>query len=297
METVKENSFKTSWYTRPPVCSCKSTTLKWLSARMRCRWVAGCQLQRCSRPAFKKATIPAPIIPHNFCSPELLAHILYPKHSLTVPLANPSKDFKIMGANLSTAPSPTGWPMRRKIRSHLRLREGRAFSLLGDPCGRDSSSGPKRAKPQGQDRIADVILLCRQISATRQHSVWLYAYLKRDRAKKFLWDYSRNLVWNRFDAYNKLTNAIRCWWWVHARCKFVDALPLDSTSVESSAAAYALEYCNKIFILDRIFEGHCKGNRMLTPEERHLNRQKYIRTILDAFFAWPSEITLPATPN
>ena len=37
-------------------------------------------------PVFKKTLIPAPMIPHIFCSPELLAHIFYEKYAMAVPL-------------------------------------------------------------------------------------------------------------------------------------------------------------------------------------------------------------------
>ena len=54
-------------------------------------------------PVFRKAAIPAPMIPHSFCSPELLAHILYEKYVMAVPLERQAKDFKAMGMRLSTA--------------------------------------------------------------------------------------------------------------------------------------------------------------------------------------------------
>ena len=54
-------------------------------------------------PVFKKAIAPEPMIPHSFCSPELLAHILYEKYVMAVPLERQAKDFKAMGMRLSTA--------------------------------------------------------------------------------------------------------------------------------------------------------------------------------------------------
>lgn len=48
-------------------------------------------------PVFKKAAIPAPMIPHSFCSPELLAHILYEKYVMVVPLERQAKELKANG--------------------------------------------------------------------------------------------------------------------------------------------------------------------------------------------------------
>ena len=48
------------------------------------------------------------MIPHSFCSPELLAHILYEKYVMAVPPERQAKDFKAMGMRLSTATFSNG---------------------------------------------------------------------------------------------------------------------------------------------------------------------------------------------
>ena len=48
------------------------------------------------------AVVPAPMIPHSFCTPELLAHIAYEKYCKAVPLTRLEKDFKARGVNLSS---------------------------------------------------------------------------------------------------------------------------------------------------------------------------------------------------
>lgn len=53
-------------------------------------------------PVFKKVIVPSPMIPHSFCSPELLAYVLYEKYVMAVPLERQSKDLKAMGMRLST---------------------------------------------------------------------------------------------------------------------------------------------------------------------------------------------------
>ena len=40
-----------------------------------------------------RAKHPEPMIPHSFCSPELLAHIVYEKYAKAVPLHRQEKDF------------------------------------------------------------------------------------------------------------------------------------------------------------------------------------------------------------
>ncbi len=87
-------------------------------------------------PVFKKATIPAPMIPHSFCSPELLAHILYEKYVMVVPLERQAKELKAMGMRSSTA-TLSNWviyaaetfmkPVYAKMKTDTALEGGRSM--------------------------------------------------------------------------------------------------------------------------------------------------------------------------
>lgn len=218
-------------------------------------------------PVFKKALVPVPMIPHSFCSPELLAHILYEKYAMAVPLERQSKDFKAMGMNLSTA-TLSNWviyaaenffePIYKQMKAELLTcsvihADETVVQVLNEPG--------RKAKTESR-----MWVYC--AGKYESHSNILFEYSPTrngDHAKKFLGDYGKYLVCDGFDAYNKLTESTRCGCWAHARRKFVEALPLDKELVEGSAAAKALDFCNKIFILERIFEGHGEGNRLLTP--------------------------------
>ncbi len=100
-----------------------------------------------------------------------------------------------------------------------------------------------------------------------------------DHAKRFLGDYSGYLVCDGYDGYNKLTSVIRCGCWAHTRRKFVDALPSDKELLPTSQAAKGVDYCNKLFALEREFAE-------LTAEERYTRRQAESTPLLDEFFAW-----------
>ena len=52
---------------------------------------------------FKKAVAPQPMIPRSYCTPELLAHILYEKYVNGMPLYRQEKDFAAKGVPLSRA--------------------------------------------------------------------------------------------------------------------------------------------------------------------------------------------------
>ena len=60
------------------------------------------QLSDIEKCIIRTAAVPAPMIPHSFCTPELLAHIIYEKYCKAVPLTRLEKEFKANGVNLSS---------------------------------------------------------------------------------------------------------------------------------------------------------------------------------------------------
>lgn len=80
------------------------------------------------------------------------------------------------------------------------------------------------------------------------------------------------------------------------RRKFVDALPTDKELLPASSAAKGVEYCNRLFLLERKYNGEDeKGNRIAEPlstEQRHIERQIHSKPVLDEFFAWVEGLTV-----
>lgn len=74
----------------------------------------------------------------------------------------------------------------------------------------------------------------------------------------------------------------------------MDALPTDKELLATSAAAKGVEYCNRLFRLERRYAGEDeKGNRIgepMTAEQRYIERQTQSKAVLDEFFAWAEGI-------
>ena len=115
-----------------------------------------------------------------------------------------------------------------------------------------------------------------------------------ENARNFLGAYSGYVVCDGYDGYNKLTEAVRCGCWAHARRKFVEALPTDRSLLANSVAAKGVELCNEIFLLEREFEGKdgrgAQIKKPLTATEKHEQRQERLKPVLDGLFAWLNEI-------
>lgn len=246
----------------------------------------------------RTAELPAPMIPHSFVSPELLAHIIYEKYCNAVPLYRLEKDFKAKGVQLSRTTMANWiitaaqlwvkpiWERMHKelITSSVIHADETVVQVLNEPG--------KKAKTDSR-----MWVYCN--GKVNDHSNILFEYQPTrngDHAAKFLGDYNGYVVCDGFDGYNKLRNAIRCGCWAHVRRKFVDALPSDKELLSTSAAAKGVEYCNKLFVLERKYNGEDeKGNRIaepLTAEQRHTERQTHSKAVLDEFFAWVEGLTV-----
>ena len=104
------------------------------------------------------------------------------------------------------------------------------------------------------------------------------------------------MVCDGYDGYNKLTDAVRCGCWAHAKRKFVEALPTDKELLPTSAAAKGVELCNEIFLLERELEGKDVSGRIiqepLTPQQRYTQRQERLKPLLDGLFAWLNSLSV-----
>ena len=123
----------------------------------------------------------------------------------------------------------------------------------------------------------DVGVLQWKAGRTFQHPVRISATRNGDHAVRFLGDYRGYLVCDGYDGYNKLKNAVRCGCFAHVRRKFVDALPSDPELFSTSQAAKGVEYCNRVYGLERQFAGY-------PPEERMEKRQAELKPLLEDFF-------------
>lgn len=233
------------------------------------------------KQVFKKGTVPSPVISGSYCSPELLAHILYEKYIQAVPLNRQERDYTAAGATVLRA-SMCNWvnfagkryakPVFDEMKKLLLSRsvihaDETVVQVLHEPN--------RKAKTQSR-----MWVYCTDKSADKFMALFEYAPTRNgENAARFLGDYSGYIVCDGYDGYNKLKNAKRCGCLAHTRRKFVDALPNDKELLLTSKAAKGVEYINKIYEIERGFDN-------LSLEEKHKQRQEQIKPVLDEFFLW-----------
>ena len=246
-------------------------------------------------PVFGKATVPSPVIPRSYCSPELLAHIIYQKYAQAVPLYRQEKDYAALGMKLSRT-TMANWILYAATQYGKPVYEAMKAELLsGKVIHADETvvqvlhEENRRAKTQSRMWVYAA-------PKSAAHANVLFEYTKTrngDNAVRFLGDYKGYLVCDGYDGYNKLSSnsVTRCGCWAHVRRKFADALPREDAQLSTSKAAEGVRWCNQIFELEREYDGldQRTGQQVrpaLTPEERYTQRQERTKPVLDAFYAW-----------
>ncbi|MCM3082227.1 transposase, partial [Brevibacillus invocatus] len=97
--------------------------------------------------------------------------------------------------------------------------------------------------------------------------------------QEFLKGFKGYLHSDAYSGYKKITGIKRCLCWTHLRRKFVDALPKDIQSPESTLPGQGITFCNKLFEIEKTLEN-------LSSEQRKSERLKQEKPVLEAFWAW-----------
>ena len=230
------------------------------------------------------AEYPKPMIPHSFCSPALLAHVVYEKYVKGIPLHRQEKDFISKGIPLSKATLSSwvgiaaqqwGLPIVQEMHKRLLVLniihgDETTVQVLHEEGRKPTTVSRMWVYANGKMNDYSIIIFEYQPTRGGEHPA---AFLK---------EFHGYLICDGYDAYNAVTGAKRCGCWMHTRRYFVEALPKDKSAYETSVAAKAVEFCNRIYHEEGLLAE-------LTPEERYEQRLVKVKPLLDAFFAWLEE--------
>jgi transposase len=104
----------------------------------------------------------------------------------------------------------------------------------------------------------------------------------REHPREFLQGFKGYLVTDGYAAYNGIPDVTNAGCWSHARRGFDEALKAAGKAKKDSKAMEGLEFCNKLFSLEREFVDY-------EPEKRYEERLLQSEPLLEAFLAWLHE--------
>ena len=234
-----------------------------------------------------KPVMPPPLLAHSYASASVVTDVLMKKYVDAMPLYRQEQMWKRMGVELKRG-TMANWviqvadlylrPFWKRIRSELLTQSTihadetviQVLKEKGKPATSES-----RMWVYSSAKRADIQLRCFEYRESRSGK-W---------AKTFLEGFSGVLITDGYSGYNKVQGAERAGCWAHMRRKWLEAMP-EGADAKTCKAAEGYEFCNRLFELERQFEG-------LTAEERLIQRKEKSGPILEAYWTWLYTIPRP----
>ena len=235
----------------------------------------------------RRAHTPAPLIDHSYASASVVTDVIMKKYADALPLYRQEQIWKRLGVELKRG-TMANWVIQTAGK-YLRPFSDRFLEELlkqsvihADETVLQVNREPGRA-------------------ATDESRIWAYASGKRSEkqiryfrykasrkgacAEEVLRGFSGVLVADGYSGYNVVSRITRAGCWAHARRKWLEAMPKDATK-ENCLAVRGLEYCSRLFELEREYEN-------LSEAERQRQRQEQSKPIVDEYYAWLETLFKP----
>jgi len=232
-----------------------------------------------------KPDVPEPVVKRGLASPSSVAYVMYQKFVNALPLYRQSKDWGMFGVEISRVTlanwiiyTSNRWllPLWNALKSLLLLSsvilgDETTFQVLKEPGKTPQSKSQMWVYCTGKwSNAPPIVLFEYQPTRAGAHPE---AFLKD--AENFF------LLTDGYSGYGSVSNATLCNCWQHMRRYFTEAMPKNAP--KDNPARIGMEYCQKLFVLERGFEE-------MSPEQRFENRIEKSKPVVDAFFLWVESV-------
>jgi transposase len=240
-----------------------------------------------------KAKMPRPIQPGSLASPSAVAYIMSKKFVEGMPLYRQEQQFIRKNVLLSRQTmanwvlhGANQWLSKIYNRLHEELIQRRylhadetTLQVLHE-SGRAAETKSYMWLYRSGNNGPPIVLFDYQQTRAKEHP------------RKFLTGFKGYLHVDGYSGYNELPDVTLVGCWAHARRKFDEALKALPANKRATpvAAKEGLEYCNKLFAIERKLKN-------TTPDDRYVGRLAQSRPVLDAFLAWLEEQSTKALPK
>lgn len=237
-----------------------------------------------------KAEHPKEMLDNSIATPSVVSAVINAKYVNSVPLYRQEQELQRNDVHIS----------RQTMANWMMTVSERYLSLLYDCMKEEILSSsvihadetPVMVSKDGRDTMQKSYMwVYRTGTMCGAHPAILYDYQKTrkmDAPREFLQDYTGTLVCDGYQVYHSLgkkradeLKVSGCW--AHARRKFADICKsLGKEQSKGTLANHALVLIAQIYHADNKLQ-------TLAPEERLRKRQKEVKPLVDAFFAWLKE--------
>ena len=228
------------------------------------------------------APAPKPAIPNSIASPSMIACVMNQKFTMGLPLYRQEQDFTRQGITISRQ-TMANWMIQASDKWLKLLYERLREELLAKDILHADETTLQVLHEEGRNaNTTSYMWLYR--TGRDGPPIILYDYQTTRSGKhsaRFLKEFKGYLHTDGYGGYNGLPNIIPVGCWAHARRKFdaaLKALPASQRNTPT-VAGEGLDFCNKLFVIERKLHD-------VTPGERYQKRIEHSRPVLDAFKDW-----------
>ena len=245
---------------------------------------------RSDKKLFLKGEVPPYLLRGSIVSPSLEAAVINWKYVNAMPLRRLERDFEQQGVNISEQ-CMASWTIKCADRYLSRLYKYLHKLLLGNHVLQADETFVEVSKDGRKAGSQSCMWVYRTGQYYTEHPIVLYEYQKTRKSQhplEFLSGFKGFLVCDGYPGYktvSRVAEDIRiaeCW--AHARRKFADAVKAARQAEKARAASDAIRMIAAI--------SHEEGKlKELSPEKRQEERNRKVRPLVDAFFAWVHKIS------
>jgi transposase len=245
-----------------------------------------------------KAPVPAPVIAGSgMASPSLVAFIMCNKYVLALPIYRQEQELGRIGVHISRQ-TMANWIIFTATKWLLPIYNLFKEALLRCGILHADETTLQVIREDGRKASQKSYMWEYHTGRDAEKQIALFEYRETrdgEHPRKFLKGFQGFLHVDGYAGYKKLeeqgVTIVECW--AHARRKFHDAMKALSKSERvDTVANIGLEYCDKLFALERKFD-----EEKLTPEARLERRILESKPVAEAFFAWAQSKLPGAMPK
>jgi len=249
-------------------------------------------------PPMVKAPVPTPVISGSgISSPSLISFILCNKYVLALPLYRQEQELSRLGIHISRQ-TMANWIIFVAVHWLAPIYELLRVELLNNEVLHADESSLQVIREDGREASQKSFMWMYHTGRNSPCQVALFEYQPTREGKhplRFLAGFSGFLHVDAYTGYRALQEQgvilVECW--AHVRRKFDEVLKtLNKEDRPTAVANIGLEYCNKLFELERKFD-----ELELSHEERAKRRVLESKPVAEAFFEWAQSMARQAMPK
>ena len=239
-----------------------------------------------------RADRPVDLLRNSIATPSLVAAIMNAKYTNAIPLYRIAQDFEQNDMILGRA-TMANWVIRCSERYLSLVYDRLQKHLCAQKIIQADETTCQVTKDGRPSDAKSYMFVYRTSEHCKEKPVILYQYGKtrsKSNIQKFLTGFSGTLISDAFSGYKSLDrndeNIHSAFCWAHARRDYADALKAlkgeDKNYAHETVAHKALVQIAAIYKAEEALKD-------LTAEERYSRRQREVKPLVEAYFAWVHE--------